>query len=105
MELSGLAPTTAFGGLSMPESQRQRIGRYGAHKSWSQTVDRTARTRRARANSPSSLEWHLNRLPEQFADASHESRLKAAEAARKAYYAQLAMKSVASRRRGAGVDQ
>ena len=53
----------------MSDSHRQAIGRYGAHNSWGQTVDRTARTRNARATSPSDLEWHLAHLPEQFADA------------------------------------
>lgn len=84
----------------MPESQRQIIGRAGAHESWANTVDRSARTRRARDNSPSSIEWHLARLPEQFADAGQDARLKAAESARKAYYARLAMKSAAARRKG-----
>jgi len=54
----------------MPETQRQAIGRYGAHKSWGQTVDRSVRTSRARAASPSSVEYHLARLdPDRFADA------------------------------------
>lgn len=86
--------------MPTPATQRQIIGRYGALKSWSNTVDRTARTRRARDNSPSSIDWHLARLGEQFADAGDDARLKAAEAARKAYYANLAMKSAAARRRG-----
>ena len=85
----------------MPETERQKIGRYGAHKSWAQTPDRSARTSNARANGPSGLQWHLDRLdPERFADATDADRLKAAEAARKAYYAELAMKSAAARRRG-----
>lgn len=82
------------------DSQRQIIGRYGAHKSWANTVDRSARTSRARANAPSSIEWHLARLPEQFDGAPESARLKAAEAAQKAYFAHLAMKSAAARRRG-----
>jgi hypothetical protein len=81
-------------------TQRQIIGRYGALKSWSTTVDRSARTRKARDNSPSSDNWHLARLPEQFDNATDAQRLKAAQAARKAYYAELAMKSAAARRRG-----
>lgn len=85
------------------DSQRQIIGRYGALKSWANTPDRTARTRKARSSSPSSVEWHLARLdPERFSDASHAQRLAAAEAARRAYYAELAMKSAAVRRRGGG---
>lgn len=80
---------------------RHQIGRYGALKSWANTPDRTARTRNGRAKSPGAIEWHLDRLdPERFADASDADRLKAAEAARKAYYAELAMKSARVRRRG-----
>jgi hypothetical protein len=83
----------------MSESPNQINGRYGALRSWANTPDRTARTRRARDKSPSSIDWHLARLdPERFADASPDARLKAAEAARKAYYAHLAMKSAAARR-------
>lgn len=85
----------------MSDPYRQAIGRLGAHKSWANTPNRTARTRKARANGPSELPWHLARLdPEKFADASDADRLKAAEAARSAYYAELAMKSAAARRRG-----
>jgi hypothetical protein len=81
-------------------TQRQIIGRYGALKSWSTTVDRTARTRPAREKSPSSVRWHRDRLPEQFDNATDAQRLEAAEAAKKAYYAELEMKSAAARRRG-----
>jgi hypothetical protein len=84
----------------MPESQRAIAGRLGAHKSWGNTVDRTARTRKSRAASPAAIEWHLNRLGEQFDDAPEAARLAAAESARKAYFANLAMKSAAARRRG-----
>ena len=89
--------------MSEVESQRQRIGRYGGLKSWANTVDRSARTRKARESGPSGLDWHLARLdPQRFAEASEDDRRMAAEAARKAYYADLAMKSAAARRaRGA----
>jgi len=84
----------------MPESTRQQIGRYGALKSWANTPDRTARTRKARSTSPSAIEWHLARLdPERFAEASEPQRRAAAEAGRRAYYAALAMKSAAARSR------
>lgn len=92
-----------LGGCPVPthESPRQKIGRYGALKSWANTPDRSARTKNARAHSPSSTEWHLARLdPEVFANASATDKLRAAEAARKAYYAELAMKSAAARGRG-----
>jgi hypothetical protein len=71
----------------MPESHRQIVGRYGAHKSWANTVDRTARTRSGRAASPSSVDWHIARLPDKFDGASERDRQLAGEAAKKAYYA------------------
>lgn len=86
--------------MPLHDSQRQSIGRYGAHVSWANTVDRTARTRKARSSSPSAVEWHLARLPEQFDDANYNDRLKAAESAQRAYFAKLAMKSAAARRGG-----
>ena len=80
---------------------RQQAGRLGALESWSRTADRTARTRNARAASPSSVECHYAHLdPERFADATEQQKLAAAEAARKAYYARLALKSAKARRRG-----
>ena len=80
-------------------TQRQSIGRYGGLKSWANTPDRSARTRPARAKSPSSIEYHLERLGPQFADATDDQRLAAAEAAKKAYYSELALKSARARRK------
>lgn len=76
-------------------------GRIGAHESWANTVDRSARTAQARRSGPSSLQWHLDRLPAQFADASEKARTIAAESARSAYYSRLALKSAQARKRGA----
>jgi hypothetical protein len=85
---------------STQDTRRQQIGRYGALKSWANTADRTARTSAARSKGPSSLEYHLDRLPaDVFATASPEARTAAAEAARRAYFAGLALKSAANRRR------
>lgn len=75
-------------------------GRKGAHASWARTVDRTARTSAARNASPTSIDWHLARLPEQFAGATDEQRQAAAEAARKAYMAELALRSARARQKG-----
>ena len=66
---------------------------------WANTVDRSARTRPARSKSPSSIEYHLDRLGPEFGDASEAQRLAAAEAAKRAYFAELAMKSAVARRR------
>jgi hypothetical protein len=83
----------------------QVIGRYGGLKSWANTPDRTARTAPARRRSPSSIEWHYDRLdPVRFADASEAQKLAAAEAGRRAYYAELAMRSARARRRGGDLD-
>lgn len=80
----------------MPSRQHHAIG---ALQSWANTVDRSARTARGRANSPSSLDWHLKRLPEKFQDATEEQRLAAADAARKLYFARLSQRSAAARSR------
>ena len=80
---------------------RQQIGRYGGLKSWANTADRAARTAPGRRASPANVDyWLLRQDPERFADASGEQRLAAAEAARKAHFAGLAMRSAKARRRG-----
>ena len=87
--------------MSQHETHRQTIGRFGGHKSWANTPDRTARTLNGRKAGPSGLDWHIARLdPEKFADATREQREAAAEAARSAYYTELAMRSAIARRRG-----
>ena len=86
----------------MSTTARQR-GQLGGLTSWANTVDRTARTERARAAGPSSLEYHLKRLDaDRFANATEAQRIAAAEAARRAYFARLALQSAASRRRRGG---
>jgi hypothetical protein len=88
----------------MPNPNRVIIGRYGALKSWGSTPDRSARTAPARANAPSSIEYHLARLdPERFANATDKQKLDAAEAARKAYFTNLSLKSAKARARGGDV--
>lgn len=85
----------------MPSSTaRQLAGRAGALESWANTPDRAARTANGRSAGPGDIEWHLARLdPERFADATDAQKLAAAEAAKKAWYARLAMKSAQARRR------
>lgn len=74
-------------------------GRLGAFRSWANTPDRTARTRKARAKSPSSDHYWLERLdPERFSGATDEQRLAAAQMARRAYFAELSIKAQAARR-------
>jgi hypothetical protein len=76
-------------------------GRVGGLASWGNTPDRPARTAAARRRAPGSVDYWLARLDaERFAGASVEQKLAAAESARKAYFARLAMKSAKARRRG-----
>jgi len=80
---------------------REAAGRYGAYKKWAGTADRTAATASARRNSPSNIDYWLARLdPERFAAATDAQKLAAAEAARSAHFALLAMRSAQARRRG-----
>lgn len=78
-------------------------GRKGSHASWARTVNRTARTEAARRNSPTSIDWHLARLGDEFAAATDAQRLDAAESARKAYMTDLALRSARARRRAKAV--
>ncbi|MGD9995658.1 MAG: hypothetical protein AB7L17_04450 [Ilumatobacteraceae bacterium] len=80
-------------------TDRSIAGRIGAHMSWARTVDRSARTANARRSGPGEVDWHLARLGPQFDDATAAQRLAAAESARKAYFAALALKSAKSRPR------
>ena len=85
----------------MPVS-KQVSGRFGGLKSWANTPDRTARTARARRAGPANVDYWLERLDaERFAAASDKQRLQAAEAARKAHYAEMAVRSAQSRSRKA----
>jgi hypothetical protein len=87
----------------MSRSQRQLIGALAAHESWANTPDRTARTAPARRKSPGSVDYWLDRLdPERFVAATDDQRHAAAEAARKAHFARLALSSAQSRRRRGG---
>ena len=81
-------------------SLAQLYGRLGAERSWANTDNRTARTRPARAKSPGSVEYWLERLPSNFDDATDDQRRAAAEKAKKAYFTELAIKSAKARRAG-----
>lgn len=76
-------------------------GRKGAHTSWARTVDRNARLAPARSASPNSIEWHLARLGPEFDNATEDQRHAAAESARRAYMADLAMRSARARKKAA----
>lgn len=86
----------------MPARNPQLAGRYGGLRSWANTSDRTARTAPARKAAPGSIDYWLAKLdPERFAEATPEQRLAAAEAARKAHFAGLALRSARARRKRA----
>jgi hypothetical protein len=70
----------------LPETERSIVGRIGAHTSWANTKDRTARTAKAR-----------KALEAKFL-AQADGDPKRAESLRKAYYAQLAFKSAKARK-------
>ena len=78
-----------------PESELALAGRIGAHKSWANTKDRTARTAPAREAFQRRFEDEVD--PDRVL--SREERAKRAENARKAYYAALALKSAQARRK------
>jgi hypothetical protein len=75
----------------MPEdstsSLRSNRGRLGAHTSWANTTDRSARTAPARAA-----------LDQKFLDQADGDPIRA-EHLRKAYFARLALKSAKARRK------
>jgi len=97
----GLEPVQPKGCSSMSKNIHAQAGRYGGLKSWANTVDRAQRTAPGRAKSPSSIEYHLAKLdPERFANASEAQRMQAAEAARRAHFQHLALRSAQVRRRG-----
>ena len=81
-------------------SERQQIGRIGGLVSWANTADRTRRTQPGR-------DAFLRRFDDQVDPErrlSPQERAKRAEAAKKAYFAGLALKSARARRRGIGQD-
>jgi hypothetical protein len=70
-----------------PDPVKSMAGKIGAHISWANTTDRTARTAKARAA-----------LDRKFLDAADGDPIRA-ESFRKAYYAKLSMASAMARRK------
>lgn len=79
--------------MSRTHAERVLAGRAGAYKSWATTTDRRARTEASRQAFNDRFE---RMVP---AEITGTDRVKAVEAARRAYFAELALKSVASRRK------
>lgn len=84
--------------INISDDGRARIS-LAVKRGWANTVDRTARQANAIAKGPQSVQWHLDRLPAKFDDATEEQRLVAAEAAKKVYFAELRLKGLEVRRR------
>jgi len=81
----------------LPANPQAVAGRIGAHESWARTDDRPARTANARRAFLARFEHQVD--PDgRLSPAERERR---AESARKAYFARLALKSAAARRKGA----
>ena len=82
-------------------SSHQLAGRVGGLKSWANTPDRTVRTAPGLRAGPGAVDYWLDRLdPERFADATDAQRVAAAECARRAHFAAMALKSAQVRRGG-----
>lgn len=77
---------------SMTPEQRALRARIGAHISWANTVNRTARTEAARRALSDGFE---KKVPAEITDPA--ARLAAAESLRKAFYARLSLKSAKAR--------
>lgn len=85
----------------MPQSTRSHAehvlaSRLGAHISWANTEDRTARTAPARR----ALDAKFEKLADPDGTLLPAERAKRVESIRKAHYARLALKSAQARRRG-----
>lgn len=76
-------------------AERSLRGRMAVHRSWANTADRSARTARGRSAFEARFERQVD--PEGVLPAAELRRR--AEAARRAYFAELALKSSQARRR------
>ena len=81
----------------MPDAVRRLRAQIGAHKSWANTENRTARTAPARE---ASFRRFLDEV-DPARQLSDDERARRAEHLHKAHMAALALKSVASRRKAA----
>lgn len=80
----------------MNTSERSMQMRLASHKSWANTPDRSARTEAARKASNHTR--FITKAREMHPDASEAVIEQAAESLKKAYYAELALKSAQARR-------
>jgi hypothetical protein len=80
-------------------NRRQVAGSLGGHISWARTADRSARTQPARAKSPASVDYWLERQTDELKRRPIAERVKAAENAKAAHYKIMALRSLEARRR------
>jgi hypothetical protein len=78
----------------MSDSEKRLRAQIAAHESWARTEDRTERTERGRR----AFEARFERQVDPDGTMAPSARVQAAESARKAYYAKLALKGVQARR-------
>lgn len=82
-------------------SERTQVARIGGLTSWGNTTNRTARMETPHSASPADVRWHLKQLGHD-PDNPTAAQVAQAESARKLYFAKLAYKSAAARRRRRG---
>jgi hypothetical protein len=87
---------------TLTPDERSLRASLAADASWGKTVNRTARTRRARAESPGEIAYWLARLGPEFAEATVAQKYDAAEAMRSSHFKRLALKSARARARRGG---
>lgn len=80
--------------MTEKSKQHQQAGRIGAHRRWAMEADRSAATQAARDGLYRRFENEVD--PDRVL--APEERAKRVENARRAYYAQLALKGAAARR-------
>lgn len=86
--------------MSLSPGERSLRAQIGAHTSWAKTHDRAARTAPARQ----AMLDRFEREVDPDGTLTPVERARRAENARKAYFAQLALKSAQARRRRRGGD-
>lgn len=81
--------------MNYTAAERRLNGRIGAHKSWAQTENRSARTLPARMGLLAKFEREVDPNNELLPS----ERQKRAESLRKAHYSEMSLKSARARRR------
>ncbi len=84
----------------MPDINRQLAGTKGAYNRWAREPDRRAATAPARR----AFQERFEREVDPTGELDPKERAKRAECARKAYYADLALRSVQARQRKRGAS-